>query len=187
VTETEIAGTRERILDIARELIAERGYSGTSISQIAARLGTSKAALYYHFKSKEEILDALLAEPLTNFQELVERAAHYPPAKRAEQILGAMIDFVSGPAACLTSFQNDPSVIKEYVKCHQAQIGEDQIVRTLAGPRPSASKLIRARVAMAAAKQGTLAALQHGDGKLTPSTRGEILAAALRAIGENSE
>ena len=182
--ETEIAGTRERILDIARDLIAEQGYSGASISQIASRLGTSKAALYYHFRSKEEILDALLSEPLSAFQALAERVSTLPPDKRAEEVLGGIIDFVGGPSSCLTAFQNDPSVLHEYAKCHNAEKSEDLIVRALAGPRPSATKIVRARVAMAAAKQGTLAALAHGDGKLTPAVRAEILAAALRALGE---
>ena len=66
--EKEAAGTRTRILDIARDLIAAQGYSSTSIAQIAEKLGTSKAALYYHFKSKEEILDALLSQPIEAFQ-----------------------------------------------------------------------------------------------------------------------
>ena len=184
MVETEIAGTRTRILDIARDLIAERGYGGTSISQIAAKLGTSKAALYYHFKSKEEILDALLSEPMIAFQELARKAAALPPERRGEEILGAIIDFVGGPSSCLTAFQNDPSVLHEYAKCHNAQESEELMVRALAGARPSASKLIRARVAMAAAKQGTWTALSQGEGKLTPSLRAEILSAALRALGE---
>lgn len=48
--------TRERILNIALELFTERGYDKTSIRDIAERLGTTKAALYYHFKSKADIL-----------------------------------------------------------------------------------------------------------------------------------
>lgn len=48
--------TRERILDIALELFTEHGYDKTSLRDIAERLGTTKAALYYHFKSKAEIL-----------------------------------------------------------------------------------------------------------------------------------
>jgi AcrR family transcriptional regulator len=180
---SEISGTRERILEIARNLIAEQGYRSASISQIAGRLGTSKAALYYHFKSKEEILDALLSEPLSEFQELVRTAEEQPSGKHAREILGAMIDFVGGPAACLTTFQNDPSVLKDYAKCHMAQLGEDRIIRALAGPRANTAKMVRARVAMAAAKQGTLAALEHGDKRLTPAMREEILGAALRALG----
>src|ERR1700735_5051389 len=48
--------TRERILDIALELFTEQGYDKTSLRDIAERLGTTKAALYYHFKSKSDIL-----------------------------------------------------------------------------------------------------------------------------------
>jgi AcrR family transcriptional regulator len=52
-------GTRERILDIALELFTEQGYERTSLRQIAERLGFSKAAIYYHFASKEDILMTL--------------------------------------------------------------------------------------------------------------------------------
>ena len=48
--------TRERILDIALELFIEQGYDKTSLREIAERLGTTKAALYYHFERKEDIL-----------------------------------------------------------------------------------------------------------------------------------
>ena len=185
-TETDARGTRDRILEIARDLIAERGYSSASISQIAARLGTSKAALYYHFKSKEEILDALLSEPMVAFQELARKAAAEPPGARAEQTLGAIIDFVAGPSACLSAFQSDPSVLKEYAKCHNLQESEDLVVSALAGSRPSHAKLIRARAALAVAKQGTMAALSMGNGVLSPAMRSEILAAALRALGSDT-
>src|ERR1700735_3413873 len=48
--------TRERILDIALDLFSEKGYDKTSLRDIADRLGTTKAALYYHFARKEDIL-----------------------------------------------------------------------------------------------------------------------------------
>ncbi len=50
---------RERILDTALELFNEEGYDKTSLREIAERLGVTKAALYYHFKSKADILLAL--------------------------------------------------------------------------------------------------------------------------------
>jgi Bacterial regulatory proteins, tetR family len=56
VPERDGVRTRARILEVAQELFTERGYAGTSIADIAGELGTSKAALYYHFKSKEQIL-----------------------------------------------------------------------------------------------------------------------------------
>lgn len=51
--------TRERILDVALELFAENGYDQTSLREVAEQLGFTKAALYYHFASKEEIFMAL--------------------------------------------------------------------------------------------------------------------------------
>jgi AcrR family transcriptional regulator len=48
--------TRERILDVALELFAEHGYEQTSLREIAERLGVTKAALYFHFERKEDIL-----------------------------------------------------------------------------------------------------------------------------------
>ena len=51
--------TRERILEAALDLFIELGYEGTSLREIANRLGVTKAALYYYFESKDEILMAL--------------------------------------------------------------------------------------------------------------------------------
>ncbi len=51
--------TRERILDVSLDLFIEQGFDGTSLRQIAENLGVTKAALYYHFTSKDDILLAL--------------------------------------------------------------------------------------------------------------------------------
>lgn len=51
--------TRERILDVALDLFTERGYGETSLREVADELGFTKAALYYHFEKKEDILLAL--------------------------------------------------------------------------------------------------------------------------------
>ena len=53
------ASTREKILDVALDLFTDQGFDGTSMREIAERLGISKPAIYYHFASKEEILMAL--------------------------------------------------------------------------------------------------------------------------------
>ena len=53
------ASTRDRNLDVALDLFTDQGFDGTSMREIAERLGISKPAIYYHFASKEEILMAL--------------------------------------------------------------------------------------------------------------------------------
>jgi AcrR family transcriptional regulator len=65
--------TRERILAVANELFIEQGYEGTSLREIADRLDITKAALYYHFRSKEEILETLLVPSDTLVDELLGR------------------------------------------------------------------------------------------------------------------
>ena len=54
------ADTKERILASALELFAQNGYLGTSMSDIANRLGITKAALYKHYAGKQEILDRIV-------------------------------------------------------------------------------------------------------------------------------
>jgi AcrR family transcriptional regulator len=51
--------TRERILDAALDLFTEKGYDKTTLREIAEQLGFTKAALYYHFPGKKDILLAL--------------------------------------------------------------------------------------------------------------------------------
>lgn len=54
--------TKERILETALELFAQSGYLGTSMSDIAKQLGITKAALYKHYTSKQEILDRIVEQ-----------------------------------------------------------------------------------------------------------------------------
>ena len=53
-------GTKKRILRTALELFAQNGYLGTSMNDIAGQLGITKAALYKHYASKQEILDKIV-------------------------------------------------------------------------------------------------------------------------------
>nr|WP_052477647.1 TetR/AcrR family transcriptional regulator [Kibdelosporangium sp. MJ126-NF4]CEL13086.1 Transcriptional regulator, TetR family [Kibdelosporangium sp. MJ126-NF4]CTQ98773.1 Transcriptional regulator, TetR family [Kibdelosporangium sp. MJ126-NF4] len=54
------AKTRQRVLEAALDLFAHDGYAGTSLRDIAERLEITKAALYYHFPSKDQLLLALV-------------------------------------------------------------------------------------------------------------------------------
>lgn len=54
--------TRTAILDAAAEVIDQRGFAGASLSDILARAGVTKGALYFHFSSKEELAEALVSE-----------------------------------------------------------------------------------------------------------------------------
>ena len=54
------AERRTQILDVSEELFASKGYVSTSTNDIIEKVGIARGTLYYHFKSKEEILDAVV-------------------------------------------------------------------------------------------------------------------------------
>ena len=65
-------GTKHDIIDNARELFSKHGYDGTSIRQLTASLGITPAALYYHFSSKHEVLEGIMAEFIEGGDRLLE-------------------------------------------------------------------------------------------------------------------
>jgi AcrR family transcriptional regulator len=72
-------GTRENIQTVALRLFSEQGYESTSMRQIAEELGFTKAALYYHFKSKEDIVRALMEAMRGQITDLVAWARTQEP------------------------------------------------------------------------------------------------------------
>lgn len=53
---------RRQILDAAAKVLARRGYVGTQLSEIAAEAGTQAGSLYYHFESREDLIEEVLQE-----------------------------------------------------------------------------------------------------------------------------
>ncbi|MDX3097262.1 TetR/AcrR family transcriptional regulator [Streptomyces sp. ME02-6991-2B] len=70
--------TRRRIQDVALELFAEQGYEKTSLREIAEHLDVTKAALYYHFKTKEDILNSIVEDLASPVDELIAWASEQP-------------------------------------------------------------------------------------------------------------
>jgi AcrR family transcriptional regulator len=72
------SGTRERIQAVAVELFAEHGYDKTSLREIAERLEVTKAALYYHFNTKEDIVVSLFDDLIAGIDEIIDWAREQP-------------------------------------------------------------------------------------------------------------
>lgn len=77
--------TRERIQTVALELFAEQGYEKTSLREIAERLGVTKAALYYHFKTKEDILASIGEEFAASVDAIVAWGREQPATLETRQ------------------------------------------------------------------------------------------------------
>jgi AcrR family transcriptional regulator len=106
--------TRARIKDVALELFTEQGYDATSLREIAERLGVTKAALYYHFKSKEEIVESFSADHLRKIEALVAWGHTLPqtPESRRQFIIRYATELQTGRHHELMRFfhQNQPAV-----------------------------------------------------------------------------
>lgn len=80
--------SRGRILDAARALFAERGFTACRVADIARKAGMSPGNVYWHFDSKEAILQAILAQGFGSFEAMTaEVADEYGPARRKLDIL----------------------------------------------------------------------------------------------------
>lgn len=73
--------TRERILEVAHDLVLRNGFAATSLEQILGRAGVTKGAFFHHFSSKEELARALVDRYLAAEQEVLESTL-----RRAERL-----------------------------------------------------------------------------------------------------
>lgn len=65
----------ESLLEVAAHLFYERGYDGTSMDELAKRLGITKSAIYHHVSSKQELLRLIVARALDGLFAVAEEAA----------------------------------------------------------------------------------------------------------------
>jgi AcrR family transcriptional regulator len=87
------AATRERILQAAIAVFAERGYSAASVDEIARQAGSSKGGVYFHFANKQAIFESLIGDLVamlaTDVQEAIAR--EHGPLARVDAALGVVI------------------------------------------------------------------------------------------------
>jgi AcrR family transcriptional regulator len=87
--------TRERILDAAERMFAERGFAATSIRDVTAEAGVNLAAVHYHFGSKDDLVRAVFERVLvpSNAHRLamMREAELRPGGARVEDLLRAFI------------------------------------------------------------------------------------------------
>jgi AcrR family transcriptional regulator len=63
--------TREQLLDAATTLFAERGIAATTVAQIAAQVGVTSAMVHYYFKTRDQLLDAVVEERIMRFTAMI--------------------------------------------------------------------------------------------------------------------
>ena len=90
--------TRRNILDAARGIFAEKGYSGANVSEIVARALTTKPMIYYHFGSKEGLFAAVLEEVYAAMREIEAglNLSDTPPEDAMRRLVETTFDYHAG-------------------------------------------------------------------------------------------
>jgi AcrR family transcriptional regulator len=168
------------VLQVALELFAERGFAETSTRELSERLGFTKAALYYHFRTKDDLLAALIQPVLDQLTALITQTPLRSSAAARRQVLAAYVDIGTAHLDLLRVLTQDPSVARRPVSAVHISL-QERMLQLLAGHEdPDLTEQIRARAALAAIR----GALLHADPGDDPAViRAAILAAACGALG----
>lgn len=106
--------TRRRIQDVALALFAEQGYEKTSLREIAERLDVTKAALYYHFKTKEEILVSIFEGLVRPVEELIEWGREQPHTLETKQeIIRRYSEALAAAAPLFRFMQENQATVRD--------------------------------------------------------------------------
>ncbi|MGW7364918.1 TetR/AcrR family transcriptional regulator [Streptomyces sp. NPDC054841] len=106
--------TRQRIQDVALELFAEQGYEKTSLREIAEELQVTKAALYYHFKTKEDIVISLFQDLTRPIDELIAWAEKQPRTLETKtELLRRYQAALTGAAPLFRFMQENQATVRE--------------------------------------------------------------------------
>ena len=102
-----------RIIEAALVLFAEHGISGASLQMIADAIGVTKAAVYHHYKTKDEIVRAVAQVILTRLDAAVTAAeAERSGARARESLVAAMIDLAVERRRVAGVLQRDPVMLR---------------------------------------------------------------------------
>ena len=79
---------KDQILDTSLQLFMKKGFDATSISDILSQLDIARGTLYYHFESKEAIMDAIIERLLNQVLEKIEKLMTNDSLSQTEKFMG---------------------------------------------------------------------------------------------------
>ncbi|MFC7598278.1 TetR/AcrR family transcriptional regulator [Terrabacter sp. GCM10028922] len=168
---------RRRVIDAAVELFAEHGVSGTSLQMIADHLGVTKAAVYYQFHAKDDIVLAAIEPAVEDLAVFVSAAEKVDgPDEAALVALRGLVDVMISHRQVVAAIMRDPEV--ERIRAADEDLNSliGRLMALLLGPAPD----LRRRVAVSLVGAGVA---NTGIDPLLADVDDETLRAQLLELG----
>jgi AcrR family transcriptional regulator len=173
---------RRKILDVALELFSTQGYDRTSLRELSERLGFSKAALYYHFKAKADILTALAGDLIDQCEGIAKNALENPDRSLAARttVLADLVDLL------LSNRATAELLIAIRPPLDHTDIGERSIrmmslaKQALVPPQATVEERLRASAALAI----VYSTLDNLPGSPAETIRDIVMKLAVTTLGE---
>ena len=143
--------TRTRIQEVALRLFNEHGYEATSLREIADEVGVTKAALYYHFKTKEEIVTSLIDDRISKVEALFAWGMTLPrtPAARREFIERYADELHEGRHhETMRFFERNPTALRDHPSGERMREQMISLIDFLAEPGASLATRLKSSMAL---------------------------------------
>jgi len=178
-----ITDTKSAILITAARLFSDKGYAGTSMSDLAEELELSKAAIYHHFESKEALLRELMD---STFQELETLMARYEamPVNKIDlhDLLSKFAEITFSHRDVIRLVLSElPAEMKG--KDHKGHKYAGRLQKLLSGPKSSVESAMRAKAAVVIIATGILPARLAKNAKSEDPNLELLIAIASDALG----
>ncbi|MFF5477733.1 TetR/AcrR family transcriptional regulator [Streptomyces sp. NPDC012935] len=142
--------TRERIKEAALDLFGEQGYGTTTLQHIADRLELTKAALYYYYRTKDDLLEDLTTAFVDDFEGVVVRAEGRPRTPSAvRQALAELIDLYLANRRTTAVLSYDKTLLGHPVGERVSELSQ-RLLDVVAGPDRDVRQTVRGAAALGA-------------------------------------
>ena len=137
-----------RIARLALDRFRVSGFIGTSIADLAGALGVSKAAIYYHYRSKDALLHHLVDPLLDAIDACIQD--HNQPRRTARQLLGAYLAVLLAHREVVPLIATDVAVLNHPSIGPRLRAQDQQLQSLLAAPNTDVAARLRAEAALGA-------------------------------------
>jgi AcrR family transcriptional regulator len=176
--------SRQRFIDAAIRLFARHSFAGTSLQMIADEVGVTKSAVHHHFRTREELLNAVIEPLLGELMAAVEAAEGQRSRRaRAERMLTGLVDIVVGNRILVPMLAGDPGATEMLRSRTEVSDLINRLIMLLADVEPGVGGWIKADMVMAGIAGGMSARTRGLDDDVL---RRHLVQASRRTLGLRS-